>query len=95
MKRWIRPLIFLRIEVSLQVTVKLYGLLRHGFDTYDHARGLEIDLEKNASINDLLAHLNLHPDRLGMIYMDGKMLNKNSRLQDGAEIKIFQPIAGG
>ena len=81
--------------MSLKVTVKLYGMLRQGFETYDHSRGLKINLEKNASINDLLAYLNLSSDRLGMIYMDGKMLNNNSALKDGAEIKIFQPIAGG
>lgn len=79
----------------MQVRVKLFGMLRRAFKDYDHSCGLEIILEEKASINDLLARLDLDPERLGMIYMDGKMLNKHSQLQDGAEIKIFQRIAGG
>jgi hypothetical protein len=52
-------------------------------------------IKDEASIHDLPVYLNLSSERLGMIYMDGRCLNKKSRLKDGARIKIFQPIAGG
>ena len=81
--------------MSLKVNVKLYGTLSRSFDAYDHLSGLEVDIPDEASIHDLLTFLNLSSVRLGMIYMDGRCLNKNSRLKDGAQIKIFQPIAGG
>jgi sulfur carrier protein ThiS len=81
--------------MSLTVTVKLYGTLSRSFDAYDHSSGLEVSLREEASIHDLLVYLNLSSERLGMIYMDGRRLNKKSRLKDGARIKIFQPIAGG
>jgi sulfur carrier protein ThiS len=78
------------------LTVKLYGTLGRSLAGYDHLNGLEVVLPREeASISELLDHLNLDPDRLGMIYMDGKPLNINSRLKSGAQIKIFQPIAGG
>lgn len=77
------------------MTVKLYGTLSRSFDAYNHSSGLETVLPDKASIDDLLAFLNLSSKRLGMIYMDGGRLNKNSRLKDGAQIKIFPPIAGG
>jgi sulfur carrier protein ThiS len=81
--------------MPLRLTVKLYGTLSRSFDDYDHLSGLEVDIPEEASIHDLLDYLNLSSERLGMIYMDGKLLNKKSRLKDGAQIKIFQPISGG
>jgi len=81
--------------MALRVNVKLYGTLSRSFDGYDHLSGLEAILPDEASIHDLLVYLNLSCERLGMIYMDGRSLNKKSLLKDGAHIKIFQPIAGG
>ena len=81
--------------MSLRVNVKLYGTLSRSFDEYDHSSGLEVNIQDEASIQDLLVYLNLSPERLGMVYMDGRLLNKESRLKDGAQIKIFQPISGG
>jgi sulfur carrier protein ThiS len=81
--------------MSLRVNVKLYGTLSRSFDEYDHLSGLEVNIQDEASIHDLLGYLNLSSVRLGMIYMDGRCLNKNSPLKDGSQIKIFQPIAGG
>ena len=95
MKKWIRHLIFSRNDVSLRLTVKLYGTLSRSFDEYDHLSGLEVIIPEEASIHDLLVYLNLSPERLGMISMDGRLLNKKSQLKDGAQIKIFQPISGG
>ena len=63
----------------MRLTVKLYGTLSRSFDEYDHLSGLEVNIPDEASIHDLLDHLNLSPERLGMIYMDGKLLNKESR----------------
>ena len=79
----------------MRLTVKLYGTLSRSLDEYNHLSGLEVNIPGEASIHDLLAHLNILPERLGMIYMDGRLINKNSRLKDGALIKIFQPISGG
>ena len=81
--------------MPLRLTVKLYGTLSRSFDEYDHLSGLEVNIPDEASIHDLLDYLNLSSERLGMIYMDGTLLNKKSRLKDGAQIKIFQPISGG
>jgi sulfur carrier protein ThiS len=79
----------------VRLTVKLYGTLSRSFDEYDHLSGLEVNIPEEAFIQDLLDYLNLSSERLGMIYMDGKLLNKKSRLKDGTQIKIFQPISGG
>lgn len=79
----------------MKLNVKLYGTLSRSFENYDHSSGLSVVLPKDASIHDLLVHLDLLSRHLGMIYMDGRLLNKNSQLKDESQIKIFQPIAGG
>jgi sulfur carrier protein ThiS len=79
----------------VQLTVKLYGTLSRSFDAYDHKNGLGVSISQGASIHDLLVHLNLHPRGIGMIFMDGRSVKKDTRLKEGARIKIFQPIFGG
>ncbi len=79
----------------MKLTVKLYGTLGRSFDGYDHLSGLEVTIADEASIDDLLVYLNLAQQRLGIVSMDGRVLKKKSPLKDGAQIKIFQPIAGG
>ena len=81
--------------MSLRLTVKLYGTLGRSFDGYDHLSGLEVTIADEASIDDLLVYLNLAQQRLGIVSMDGRVLKKKSPLKDGAQIKIFHPIAGG
>ena len=81
--------------MPLTLNVRLYGTLSRSFDEYDHSIGLDVVLPDEASIHDLLVHLNLSSERLGMLYMDGRRLNKKSQLRDDVQIKIFQPISGG
>ncbi len=81
--------------MPLRVTVKLYGTLSRSFDDYDHLSGLDVLLPEESSIQDLLAYLNILPNRVGMILMDGKPVQKDTRLKNETQIKILQPIAGG
>jgi len=69
--------------------------LSRSFDEYDHLSGLDVRLPEKSGIHDLLVHLNIMPNRVGMILMDGKPVQKDTRLKNGAGIKILQPIAGG
>jgi len=79
----------------LIVKVKLYGTLGRSIDGYTHSSGLDLTLAEGSTIDDLLDHFNLVPERLGMVSMDGKPLQTNDLLKDGALVKIFQPIFGG
>lgn len=79
----------------MELTVKLYGTLSLPFDAYDHQGGLGVSLLEGASIHDLLIHLALHPKGIGMIFMDDRPVKRDTRLKEGARIRIFQPIFGG
>jgi sulfur carrier protein ThiS len=79
----------------LKLNIKLYGTLSRSFDDYDHLSGLDVLLPEESSIQDLLVYLNVLPKRVGMILMDGKPVQKDTRLKNETQIKILQPIAGG
>jgi sulfur carrier protein ThiS len=79
----------------LKLNVKLYGTLSRSFDDYDHLSGLDVLLPEESSIQDLLVYLNILPNSVGMILMDGKPVQKDTQLKNETEIKILQPIAGG
>ncbi|MBU0972773.1 MAG: MoaD/ThiS family protein [Proteobacteria bacterium] len=79
----------------MELTVKLYGTLSGPFDNYDHREGLGVCLAEGSSIGDLLIFLNLNSKGIGMVFMDGRPVKKETRLKEGARVKIFQPIFGG
>ncbi len=79
----------------MNLNVKLYGMLSRSFDDYDHSKGFDVVMSKGASIHDLLIHLDLQNESVGMISMNDKPIKKESRMKDNARIKVFQPIFGG
>lgn len=79
----------------MEVNVKLYGTLSRPFDGYDHDAGLGVSLVQGASIQELLLHLNLNPEGIGMVFMDGGPVKIDTLVKEGARIKVFQPIFGG
>ena len=79
----------------MKLNIKLYGTLSRSFDDYDHLSGLDVLLPEKGSIQDLLVYLNILPNRVGMILMDGKPVQKDTQLKNDTQIKILQPIAGG
>lgn len=64
-------------------------------DQYDHHSGLDIDIKDNSTFADLLVHLKLQPEGIGMMFMDDRPANKTTRLKNSGKIRIFQPIFGG
>ncbi len=79
----------------MSLNIKLYGTLSRSIDGYDHLSGINIDLPKGSTIDDLLTHFKILPKRVGMILMDGKAIQAGALLTKEAQIKILQPIAGG
>ena len=79
----------------MELNVKLYGTLSRPFDAYDHGEGLGVSMAQGASVQDLLAYLNLDPKGIGMVFMDGGPVKMDTLLKEGVLIKIFQPIFGG
>ena len=79
----------------MNVNVTLYGVLSHSLPDYEHQSGLDVIVSDGASINDLLASLDLLDKGVGLVIMNGKSEKTDTPLEEGAAIKIFQPISGG
>lgn len=78
-----------------KVIVKLYGTLRKKIDHYDTAKGIDVEMRDGVSVADLVAHLGIPESKIGFVLANGRIVKAGNAVEDGAEIKIFQPIAGG
>lgn len=81
--------------MTLKLKVRLYGMLGRSIKGYDHLSGLDIQLPEGSTVHDLLVHLDVVSKRVGMVVMDVKPVQAQTLLEDGALIKILQPISGG
>ena len=79
----------------IKMRVVLFGILRRSFPNHDSVNGLEIKIAEGASVGDLVSHLNLKESSVGLVLMNGKPTKAEERLQDNAEVRIFQPLFGG
>jgi len=79
----------------MRLTVKLFGLLPRHVPGYDYAKGIVIEAKEGVTYRDLIKLLNLPEGEVGLFSADGIMRRPEDRIEDGREIKIFMPLAGG
>ena len=79
----------------MNVTVKLYGTLSSGVPGYQHLRGIEINLLDGATVNDLLARLDIARTQKAVVAIDGRIQKACEKIPEGAHVQIFQPVHGG
>jgi sulfur carrier protein ThiS len=79
----------------MRIRVKLFGTLRKGFPNHDSEQGLEVVIPDGASVEDLLAHLEIRGKRIGMVSVGGRVVRRDAILEDGELVRVFQPIFGG
>lgn len=84
----------------MRIHVRLFASLRDRLPAQARGRG-EIELEDDASLADLIAHLEI-PDRLAqMVLIDGQQAPRRGGerqarvLRDGQTVSIFPPVSGG
>jgi molybdopterin converting factor small subunit len=86
------------VTSEIKVTVKLYGVLRkhrpartpgakhHSFD---------LDLQNGATVAELAADLGITPGSFSAVAINGETAGEDTMLQDGDEVRLFPPSAGG
>ncbi len=58
--------------------------------------GEQLELSNGATINDVLAALDIQPDSVQTFTVNGKLeRNKDRELADGDELSILPPVGGG
>ena len=79
----------------MKIKVKLFGTLGQNFPGYDSLKGLDVNIQNDARVKDLLAHLDIPKTSGFMVTMDNTIAKPADRLINEATIKIFQALAGG
>jgi len=79
----------------MKVKVKLFGILGQRFPGYYHEQGMDVEIPDGARVKDLLAHLEISKSFGGVVAVEGKLLADAVKLENGAEVNIFQSVFGG
>jgi sulfur carrier protein ThiS len=79
----------------MKVTVRFFGILSRKFPGYDPVKGLEVEIADGARVKDLLARLRISEAKGGVVAMDGKILDLEDPLNDGASVHLLQGVYGG
>ena len=79
----------------MQVSIKLFANLRKKLPTGSLGKAT-LDLADQATINDLIHHLDIPLDLAQMVLVNGEQTREfGQALADGDQVSIFPPVAGG
>ena len=79
----------------MKVRVKWFGTLNPEFPSYDPEKGLEVEIYDGARVKDLLARLRIPEVKGAVVAVDGKVLNLEDPLGEGASVCLVQVVYGG
>ncbi len=79
----------------MKVKVKLYGTLRQSFPDYQHSQGIEVEIPDGATVEDLLALLEISESQRAVVIMEGRILKADDKMRCGVPVNVLQAIHGG
>jgi molybdopterin converting factor small subunit len=79
----------------MRVQVKLYASLRKFRPELDHGEAFELELEEGTTWQALIVTLGIPETEAKQCFVNGIVQRSNRALEDGDEIGLFPPIAGG
>ncbi len=88
----------------MQVYVKLFATLTRNVPETLLARypqgiragtPLEVELPADSTLADLVAHLDLPPEEIKVLFVNGRAREPDHRLEPKDEVGIFPPVGGG
>ena len=79
----------------MKITVKVHGTLMKYIEGYDHETGLQLEFPDNTDAAALIDYLGIPKAKVGMVTVNGHQVKSDGLFQDGAIVKVFQPIFGG
>jgi molybdopterin converting factor small subunit len=79
----------------MKVHVKLFASLRKYLPPGSGGDRLTLELPDGAAVRDAIAQLGIPLEHARMIVSKNEQLESTSPLQDGQEINLFPPLAGG
>jgi len=79
------------VSAELRIKVKVFGVPSLALEKKE----LTLELAENATIEDLLNSLPVKDRNYLYVVREGIRLNSKSKINDGDEILVVPPIAGG
>jgi len=79
----------------MALQVLLAATLRKYFPDYDHAAGLEVQIQPGTTVKELAARLNLPVADIKLIMINGRAGNWDTVLQGDERVALFPPVGGG
>ena len=79
----------------MSVKVKLLGTLPSVYAGRYPPSGIRVDLPPGACVADLVETVGIPRARVGMVTINGTLVRAADRVPEGADVKLFQKIAGG
>jgi sulfur carrier protein ThiS len=79
----------------MRIQVKLFSVLRQCVPNYEPDLGVFVELPAHATVQDLLAMLNIPEKKKPVVTCDGRVLKRDTAVKEGSILHVFQPVAGG
>lgn len=79
----------------MKACVRLFGTLPEYYPGTYPEKGLEVDIWENISVAELVKLVNMSPDQVAIVAINGMLSKSHDIVPDGAEVKFFQPFNGG
>lgn len=77
----------------MKVKVKLFFWLGKYYQAGNELH--EVELAPNSSVNHLLEKIGISPEKVALVFINGKQQKTSTILQEGDEVTLFPPVAGG
>lgn len=79
---------------AVTITVKLFATLKQ-YAPNGRAEGIPLTLPAGATVRDVVERLDIPHDQAAMLVAGDTYVQPETVLEDGQEISIFPPLAGG
>ncbi len=79
----------------MKVKVRLFGTLGKQFPHHDPLNGFTVEIPDNATVGELLDQLQIPKSKIGLVSVQGRLVNADKALKPNDFVRIFRPIFGG
>ena len=79
----------------VKITIKLFGTLHSYCKGYKHTSGMNLETDSEIKVRQVIEQLEIPVSQIGIVTINGKLAKAEDTVLEGAEVKLFQPLAGG
>ena len=79
----------------MKIHLRLYGTLGNDLPDHDRLAGIVVEIPKGSNVSDLIRHLSVPREKVGIISINGKLVKDSKTLHSDNYVCMYQPISGG